>query len=241
MDISTKISIGALVVATLTGILGAFGGIPGIKSLFFSKPRLKIEGFMPAVVYDEGNTKESMYPKFTLKGMIKVSNPNNFDININEIKLYGRTQDSSGKYKHKGNPLFYELSVPGLFESGSDIVKAYSSAFLRCNFTHFENDQEPGVMHAPMKGGYSEEVGSLLFHIYVPSYNQLFKFNERRVPYELVGEAYNGKLNFAVVFNNELIKLNPKLITTLVAFSKDEWENNETVIKIFNATTSLSK
>ena len=78
MDISTKISIGALVVAILTGIFGAFGGIPGIKSLFFSKPRLKIEGFMPAIIYDEGNTKESMYPKFTLKGMIKVSNPNNF-------------------------------------------------------------------------------------------------------------------------------------------------------------------
>lgn len=239
MDLSTKISIWALVVSVLTGVFGAFGGVPGIKQLFFNKPRLTVEALMPVVVYDEGNGRETTYPKFTLKGVLKVSNPNNFDVNLSEIKLYGRTEDSSGKYKYQGKPLYYELNVPGVFETGNGIVKAYGTSLLKANFTKFENDQDPGVMHGPMKGGYSEEAGSLLFHIYLPSYNQLFKFNEKRVPSEVVPEAYNGKLNFALSFDNELIKVHPKKTTTLVSFTKEEWENSDRVLSIYNATTNL--
>jgi len=241
MDLSTKISIGALAVSIITGALGAFGGIPGINSLFFSKPKILIENFMPVIVYDNENTKETIYPKFTFKGVIKVSNPNNFDINLSELKIYGRTKDTSEKFKYQGNPLFYELNISGLFEPGNTIIKAYSSNYLKCSFAHFENDRDPGVMHAPMAGGYSEEVGSLLFRIFIPDYNQLFKFNERRVPHELVAEAYDGRLTFALVFNNELIKINNNAVKTLIPFNKNEWENNETVIKIFNATADLSK
>lgn len=241
MDIPTKISICALIVSIISGIFGAFGGVPGIKTVFFSKPKLKIEGFMPVVVYDEGNSKENKYPKFTLKGIIKIINPNKFDININEIKLYGITQDSSGKYKYKGKPLFYDLNIPGIVDQGYKIVKAYGSTFIKCNFAHFDNDKKPGIMHGPMSGGYSEEVNSLLFNIYEPSYNQLFKFNEKRIPNELVNEVYNGKLKFAVVFNNELIECEPKKITKLVHFTKEEWDNNEKIIKLFNASANLYK
>jgi hypothetical protein len=202
-------------------------------ALFFSEPILKVEGFMPVVVFDDENTRESLYPKFTLKGVLRVFNPNSFDVSLNEIKLYGRTQDSSRKYQYKGKPLFYDLNVPGVFESGTGIVKAYASALVKCSIAHFDNDQDPGVMYGPMKGGYSEEVGSLLFHIYLPSFNQLFKFNNRRVPYELVGEVYSGRLNIALVFNNELLKIDPKLITTLVSFSKAEWESGVSANRLY--------
>jgi hypothetical protein len=239
MDLPTKISIAALIVSILAGIFGALGGIPGIRDVFFSKPRLIVEAFMPSIVYDAGNTKDTVYPKFTLKGVLKVSNPNKFDINLTEIKLYGRTQDSSGKYKYQGKPLFYELNVAGLVEPGSGIIKAYSNGLLKFSFAHFDNDQKPGVMYAPMKGGYSDELGSLLFHIYLPSYNQLFKFNNNRVPYELVPESRDGRLSFAFSFNNELIKINPKKLTSLVSFTKDEWENNDKVASLFNATAGL--
>src|SRR3972149_12219321 len=166
MDIPTKISIAALIVSILTGIFGAFGGVPGIRDVFFSKPKLIIETFMPSVIYDAGNTKDTVYPKFTLKGVLKVSNPNKFDINLTEIKLYGRTQDSSGKYKSQGKPLFYELNVAGLIEPGNGIIKAYSNSLLKFSFAHFDHDQEPGVMYAPMKGGYSNELGSLIASLF---------------------------------------------------------------------------
>jgi|SRR3989304_1654720 len=241
MDLPTKISIAALIISVLTGIFGAFGGIPGIRDVFFSKPTLAIEAFMPSVVYDAGNNKDTIYPKFALKGVLKISNTNKFDINLAEMKLYGRTKDSSEKYNYKGKPLFYELNVAGLVEPGSGIIKAYSSGLLKFSFAHFDNDQEPGIMYAPMKGGYSEEIGTLLFHIYLPSYNQLFKFNDNRVPYELVPESKDGQLSFAVSFNNELVKINPKQITSLVSFTKDEWENNDRIASLFNATANLIK
>lgn len=241
MDLPTKISIVALIVSIVTGILGALGGVPGIKAVFFSKPKLVIEPFMPSIVYDDGNTRDTIYPKFTLKGVLKISNPNSFDINITEINLYGRTQDSSGKKKYQGKPLFYELNVAGVVEAGSGIVKAYSSALLKFSFAHFDNEQDPGVMYAPMKGGYSEELGSLLFHIYLPSLNQLFKFNNNRVPYELVPESKDGRLSFAISFNNELIRIDPKRITTLASFTKEEWQNTERVVNLFNAATNLTK
>jgi hypothetical protein len=243
VDLATKISIWALVVSILTGIFGAMGGVPGIKAVFFSKPKLTIEGFMPIVVYDEGNSRDTKYPKFNLKGVLRVTNPNGFDVNLNEIKLYGRTQDSSGKYHYQGKPLYYELNVAGVFDTGSTIVKAYSSKLVKCNFARFENDQEPGVMHGQLglKAGYSKEVDSLLFHIFLPSYNQLFKYNDHRVPFELVPEAYDGHLSFALVFNNELINIAPNRITKLVSSSKEEWENGEHIAKLYNATVNLYK
>ena len=166
MDLPTKISIAALIISVLTGIFGAFGGIPGIRDVFFSKPTLAIEAFMPSVVYDAGNNKDTIYPKFALKGVLKISNTNKFDINLAEMKLYGRTKDSSEKYNYKGKPLFYELNVAGLVEPGSGIIKAYSSGLLKFSFAHFDNDQEPGVMYAPMKGGYSNELGSLIASLF---------------------------------------------------------------------------
>lgn len=243
MDTSTKISMWALGVSIITGVLGAFGGVPGIKALFFSKPKLVIEGFMPVVVYDDGNTRDSKYPKFTLMGVLKVENPNNFDVNLNEIKMYGTTQDSSGKHKYRGNPLYYQLNVAGVFEAGNGIVKAYSSELLKCNFGRFENEQEPGVMYGGLglKAKHSKELGSLLFHIYQPSFNQLFSYNENRVPFDLVPEAYSGKLSFAVAFNNELITVRPDKLRKLVSITKQEWANNEHIAKLYNATSNLYK
>ncbi len=239
MDTPYLLSIIAIIVSIIAGIIGIFGGVPGIKSTFFNKPAIEIYGLMPVVVYDEGYDRDKQYPKFSLKGVLKISNPRSYDLSINEMKLYGLTQDSSGKYKYKGKPLFYKLNIPGTLETREDIVKAYGSSYLKFNFAHFENTEEPGVMRSPMAGGVSDELGSLLFHIYVPSFNQLFKFNEKRVPYELVAEVEKDKLNFAVILNNELIKIKPQLITQLVSFSKEEWANDEKVISIFNATKSL--
>ena len=236
MDLPTKISIIALIVSILTGIFGALGGIPGIRDVFFSKPKMIIDAFMPAIVYDAGNSRDTIYPKFALKGVLKLSNPNKFDINIAEMKLYGRTQ-----YEYKGKPIFYDLDVAGLGEQGGGTIKAYSSAVLKFGFAHFKNDSEPGVMLPPMKGGYSKELGGLLFNIYVPSLNQLFTFNKNRVPGQLVPESQDGRLSFAVSFNNQLIKINPKLITQLVSFSKEEWEDSNKVDSLFFATANLVK
>ena len=241
MDRPTKISLAALIIAVLTGIFGAFGGIPGIRDVFFSEPKLVIEAFMPSVVYDAGNTKDTIHPKFTLKGVLKVLNTNNFDINLAEMKSYGMTKDSSGKNSYKGKPVFYELNVAGLVEPGGGVIKAYSSGLVKFSFAHFDNDRGPNIMNTPMKGGYSDELGSLLFHIYLPSFNQMFNYNNNRVPYELVPETKNGQLSFAVSFNNELIKINPKQITSLVSFTKDEWEDNDRVSSLLNATANLAK
>src|SRR3989304_6624622 len=142
----------ALIVSVITGIIGIFGGAPGIKALIFSKPSIEIIGFMPVVVFDGGNSEDTTYPQFSLKGLLKLANPNNFDVSINEIKIYGRSQDSSGKYKFPGNkPILYEMNLFGTVEKGEDIIKAHGSSFLRFHIAHFENKEEPGIMHGPMK------------------------------------------------------------------------------------------
>jgi len=94
-------------------------------------------------------------------------------------------------------------------------------------------------MHAPMKAVGDSELGHPIFHIYSPSFNQLFKFNERRVPYELVDHVYNGKLHIAVNFNNELVKINPKNILNLHQMLNDEWDDKESLIQIYNAKKEM--
>ncbi len=230
----------AIIVAIIAGIFGIFGGIPGIKTLFFSKPSLKIIGFMPAVVFDPGYNLDSTNPKFSLKGIIKITNPNSYDITIREMKLYGRSTDTSGKYKQGGNkPLVYELNVVGTLDSEEDLIKAYSSAYLKFNFAYFKNTEPPGVMKAPMKGSGSAEKGELVFYIYLPSFNQLFKYNNRRAPYQMVDEVAQGQLIFSAIFNNELLKVNKESLYTLRSFQKNEWENDSHIINMFNAAGEL--
>ena len=181
MDLS-KIAIFVSIIAALIGI---FGGVPGILKLFFDKPKIEIIGFMPVAVFDEGSNKDTTYPKFTLRSFVKIANPNNFDVSINELKIYGRSQDSSGKFKFPGNkPILYEMNLVGTVEKGEDIIKARGTSFLRFHIAHFENELEPGVMHGgPFKAVPDPELGHHIFHIYKPAFNQLFKFNDRRVPY----------------------------------------------------------
>ena len=230
----------AIIVSVIAALIGIFGGVPGIKELFFSKPSIEVIGFLPVVVFDTGNSKETTYPQFSLKGLLKIANPNNFDVSINEIKIYGRSQDSSGKYKFPGNkPILYELNLVGTVDKGEDIIKAHGSSFLRFHIAHFENKEDPGVMHAPMKAVGNPELGHPIFHIYIPSFNQLFKFNDRRVPYELVEHVDNGELNIAVNFNNELVKINPKNILHLHQITNNEWDNKESLIQVFNAKKEM--
>ena len=230
----------ALIVSVIAALIGIFGGVPGIKDLFFSKPNIEIIGFMPVVVFDDGNNSDTQYPKFSLKGVLKLSNPNDFDVNINEIKIYGRSQDSSGQYKFPGNkPILYEMNLVGTVEKGEDIVKSHGSAFLRFNIAHFENTDKPGIMRAPMKAVGNSELGHPIFHIYVPSFNQLFKFNSRRVPFELVEHVQKGELNIAVVFNNELVKIKPNIIFSLHQILSNEWDNQQALIQIFNAKKDM--
>jgi len=242
MDVATKLSVSALIVSVVTGIFGAFGGIPGIKALFFNKPKIAVEGFVPVIVYEKGNTEATMYPKFDLNGIVKVTNSNSFDINLREIKLYGRTQDTYGKYKYKGKPILYELNVVGTFAAGHDIVKAFSSSYLKCHFVRFENDQNPDMIQDKLRTRVEHtEDDSLLFCLNVPGFVQMFKYNNNRIPHELVSETRNGKLTFSLVFNNELIAIKPTKITNLVSSSQDEWADNDYVVKLYNATKYIYK
>lgn len=230
----------AIIVSIIAAIIGIFGGVPGIKKLFFSKPKIEIIGFMPVVVFDEGNNADTTYPKFSLRGILKLANPNDFDVSINEIKMYGRSQDSSGKYKFKGNkPILYEMNLVGTVEKGEDVINAHGSSFLRFHIAHFENIEDPGIMRAPMKAVGNPELGHPIFHIYVPSFNQIFKYNDRRVPYEIVDYVKQGELNIAVVFNNELVKIEPSNIFSLHQISHNEWDNQQNLIQIFNAKKDL--
>jgi hypothetical protein len=199
---------------------------------------------MPIVVYDEGNTRDTKYAKFNLRAVLKVKNTNGYDINLNEIKLYGISKDYSGKYHDKkGKPIYYNLNVAGIVNEGSKIIRSHSSELVKCNIARFENDQEPGIMYGRLglKTGYYAEGDGMMFYIYLPSFNQLFKYNERRIPLELVPEVYDGKLSFAINFNNELIKINPQKITKLVSSNNKEWENNEFMAKLYNATINMYK
>jgi len=230
----------AIFVSIIAAIIGIFGGVPGIKDLFFSKPNIEVVGFLPVTVFDKGNSKDTTYPQFSLNALLKIANPNDFDVTVNEIKIYGRSQDSSGKYKFPGNkPILYELNLVGTVEEGEDLIKAHGSSFLRFHIAHFENKEAPGIMHAPMKAVGDPELGHPIFHIYFPSFNQLFKFNERRVPYELVDQVYNGELHIAVIFNNELLKINPKNILHLHQILNDEWDDKESLIQIYNAKKEM--
>ncbi len=195
---------------------------------------------MPVVVFDEGNNKDTTYPQFSFKGLLKLANPNNFDISINEIKIYGRTQDSSGKYKFPGNkPILYEMNLVGTVEKGEDVIKAHGSSFLRFYIAHFENKEEPGVMHSPMKAQGDLKLGHPIFHIFNPSFNQLFKYNQPRVPQQLVDNVSKGELHIAIIFNNELVEIKPLNIFSLHQTLKNEWDNIENLINEFNVKKNL--
>lgn len=43
----------AIVVSAIAAIIGIFGGVPGIKELFFSKPSIEVIGFLPVVVFEK--------------------------------------------------------------------------------------------------------------------------------------------------------------------------------------------
>jgi hypothetical protein len=233
---SSNISTIALIVAIIAGIFGIFGGIPGIKTLFFNYPSILIKGFMPVVVFDEGNNLKVKYPKFSLNGLSRVENLNNYDITINEIRVYGRTKDSSGKYKFPGDkPIFYELNLLGFSERGDEIIKSNNSAFIRFKIAHFNNEQGPGLMRGPMTAGRDQDLGQPIFHIFFPSFSQLFIWNEMRAPHQLVDEVKRGKLIFSINFNNELCRILPNKIFNLYHCSISEWTDKETLIKMYNA------
>ena len=230
----------AIIVSVIAGLIGIFGGVPGIKDLFFSKPNIEVIGFMPVVVFDDGNNSDTQYPKYSLKGILKLSNPNDFDVSINEIKFYGSSQDSSGKYNFPGNKtIFHEMNLVGTVEKGEDIIKSHGSAFLRFNIAHFENTDEPGRMIGPTKAIEDPESGHPIFYVYGPSLDQLFKFNNRRVPFELVDHFQKGELNIAVVFNNELVSIKPNIIYSLHQILSNEWDNRQMLIQLFNVNIDL--
>jgi hypothetical protein len=233
----------AIIVSIIAALIGIFGGVPGIKKLFFDKPKIEIIGFMPVAVFDEASNRDTTYPKFSLKGFVKIANPNDFDVSINELKIYGRSQDSSGKYKFPGNkPIIYEMKLVGTVEEGEDIIKAHGTSFLRFHIAHFENELDPGVMHGgPFKAVPDPKLGHHIFHIYKPTFNQLFKFNDRRVPFELVEQVDKGLLHFAILFNNELIPVDTNLIYNLQQTNQEDWKNQEKMVPLFNGISNLKK
>lgn len=242
MEYSTKLAAIALFISVITGLFGIFGGIPGIKSTFFSKPSLEVDGFMPIVVFDEGNSLRSQFPKFSLKGFLKVSNLNNYDISLSEMKLYGISRDTIGYKFDNGKTLIYGLSVPGIIDSDATIVRAYDTAYLKFNFAHFENTESIGAMKGPLNAGQTMEKDKADFQIFRPTYAQLFKHNQSRQPHHLVDEIAKDELNFAITFNNELIKIPSVKILDLYHCSQDEWVNNGgSIVSIYNAGKAWRK
>lgn len=240
MEESKKLATIAIVVSIIAGLIGVFGGVPGIKQVFFSKPAISFSGFLPVIVFDEGSSLDTKYPKFSLNGFLKVNNPNSFDISVTEIRIYGRTIDSSGKYKFPGNkPLIYELNLLGSAEEGEGIVKGYGTSFIRFKIVQLDNKQGPGEMLTPMKSGRDPEIGQIVFTIFYPSFNQLFKWNERRVPRQFVEQVKTGELTFSVGFNSELISIAPKNIFQLHHCSESDWEQNKGLIQVFNTRANM--
>lgn len=239
MDYSTKLALIALIISIITGVFGIFGGIPGIKQLFFSQPNIKIDGFLPVAVYDQGYNEESQFPKFSFKGVLKVSNPNSYDISLNEMKLYGVVKDTQGIKFDNGKPVFYELNLPGMIDTGETVVKGYGTTYLKFNFGHLSNDEQPGTYRGIGSGGQATEIGKPDFQVFLPNYALLFKPNKFRLPYEFVDEISSGKLNFAVNFNSQLVKIPTNSILYLHRFSLDEWSNNERVVNFYNKAITL--
>ena len=201
-----------------------------------TNPQITLETFMPLAVFDDGYNRDSIHPKFSLKGFLAVQNPNTYDVSISEMRLYGRSSDTSGKYK---TPINYDLNIAGVLDSKEeDLVKARSGKIMRFHFAHFDNDTEPGIMKTPMAGRGDKE--GLLFSITNPSFNQLFKYNQRRTPYQLVDEIKNSQLFFAVVFNNQLHKLDQNRITDLQACSRSEWEDREKALQLFYSVKGIA-
>ncbi len=229
----------ALIVSMVAGFLGIFGGVPGIKTIFFNSPSIEIQGLMPTVVFDEGYDLQKDDPKFSLKGLLKVSNPNDHDISISEMKLYGITRATSGyHWPNSGQPLVYRLNVAGVLDSKEDVIKARATGYLRFQFAHFENTEEKGIMHPPMSAQ-GTDGGNPVFYIYTPTYDEIFKYNESRRPYEVVDELGKNELYFAVTFNNELIKIAPAQLLNLQHLSKEQWEKDETRTNTFNAAREM--
>jgi hypothetical protein len=234
-DTATKIAIISLIISAF----GIFGGVPGIISTFFSKPSLVIDGVMPTVVFDKGYSLDSEFPKFSLKALIKISNPNSYDISLNEMQLYGISRDTAGLKFPNGKTVIYEINVLGANDTGENIVKAYGTTYLKFKLAYFKNDEPRGAMTGPMSGSAAAILDKPDFKIFIPNYGQLFKNNQFRKPYDLVDELSNDELNFAINFNGKLMKVPSNLVLGLHHCSTEEWDNNTNLTNIFNAKKAL--
>jgi hypothetical protein len=164
----------ALILSMAAALFGIFGGVPGIKNTFFNKPNIQIQGFMPAVVFDEGYDLQKQYPKFSLKGLLKIRNSNDHDISISEMKLYGIARATSGyHWPNSAQPLEYHLNVVGVLDSKEDIIKAHDSGYLRFQFAHFDNTEERGIMRPPLKS-HGTKAGNWTFYVYSPTFDEIF-------------------------------------------------------------------
>lgn len=236
--LTARLTLALSIIATIVGL---FGGVPGIKELFFNSPVLKADPFLPSVIFDAGSSSKTKHPKFWLGGLVRILNSNDKDIVVSEIRMDGRTQDTSGRYRFKDNnkPMVYELHVTGTIDEQDNIIRAHSSAVLKFKLAHFDNTDEPGIMRSPMKTEYSKELEQMTFVIYIPSFNQLFKFNEDRIPFSMTDASTNGFLTFSIVFNNELIKT--EVFPQLNHYSLTEWDDKANLTKLYNAAIELQK
>lgn len=234
--LSIRFTVGLSVVAAVIGI---FGGVPGIIQTFFNAPGISVNAFLPAVIYDDGYDVNSKLPKFSLGGLVRIYNPDDRDIVVTEMRLDGKTQDTSKEWKSpNGKPILYELHVSGSVDGKDTLIKAHSSSVLKFYFAHFENTEGPEIIHSPMKGGKTED-GQLLFTIYVPSFNQLFVYSKERIPSIILDERHNAKLTFSVLFNNE--RLEVKRLLTLRHFSKQQWGDEKHLLEMYNSALSLDQ
>lgn len=228
------------IIAILALIIALFGGAKGIKELFFSNPKIEIEAFMPVVLWDAGFNLESKHPSFLFGGLVKIRNPENYDVSISEMRIYGISRDTSGRdssvMTFLGQPNYthiYKLDITGLIYKNS-IIKSYKSDFLQFKFHYFNTEMEPTLKMLPYKSSHSEEYGQPIDSVIVPTYNNLFKFNEKHSPEYLVDEVKNGELIFAVYFNGNLVKIPPKSILPIFHCDKSIWEDTTKIFKAYS-------
>lgn len=230
----------AIFISILALITSIFGAAKGIKELFFSNPKIEIEAFMPVVVWDDGFNLESKYPSFLFGGLVKIRNPDNFDVSISEMRIYGISRDTSGRdasvLTSLGQPNYthiYKLDITGLIYKNS-IIKSYKSDFLQFKIAYFNTDMEPTFKMLPYKSSHSDEYGQPIEYVIVPMYNNLFKFNDKHSPEYLVDEILKGELIFAIYFNGNLIKIPPKSILPIFHCDKSIWEDTSKISKAYS-------
>jgi len=132
------------------------------------------------------------------------------------------------------------MNLVGTVEKGEDIIKAHGSTFMRFNIAYFDNEFDSELMHGEpfFDAVIDQKLGHPVFHIYKPVLNQLFKYNDSRVPYALVEQVEKGNLHFAIVFNNELVLVDTILIFNLQQTDQEDWKKQEKMIPIFNSMSN---